>query len=324
MVKHALAARFAAGKVNAESGVISGVSLATIGPARGHDMHCDATTLEQLKKCAQQYQGGLKVKMTHAGNAGDILGYLTNLRIEGQQLRGDLHLLKSYEKRDYILELAETIPDTFGLSVSFSGPTEEKGGLTYARCAEIYSCDLVAEPAANPSGLFSAVDAGRNGNSPMTADEIKSIVQASVTAALSEFGVRVAAIETAVKALPASTELAALKTLVTELSTKLDTTKTELTASIGDEKSRMEMAAKTVALEFTRHTGRQGVQADGGGSNTNQAPAPADKFDGVLTKHFDATKSKSKAWSLAMSEDQAGYKAFLATGRKPAFEKAKA
>jgi hypothetical protein len=320
MVKHAFAARFSAGQVDAALGVIRGVSLATVGPARGHGVHCDATTLEQLKSCAQQYQGGLKVKMTHGGDAGDIAGFLSNLRVDGDQLRGDLHLLEHYEKRDYIIELAQKIPDTFGLSVSFSGPTEERGGQQYARCTEIYSCDLVAEPAANPSGLFSkgsAVDAGENNNSPMTDDEIKNHVQATVTAALSEFGNRIKAIEDAAKASPLATELAAVKTQLTELSGKLEAAKTELTAKVGD---RAEFA-KVIAQEFTRHTGRTNVPVDGGGANNNAPPTAVDKFDATLTKHFEATKSKAKAWSLAIGEDPAGYQAFQAAQRKPAFEK---
>ncbi len=320
MVKHALASRLSAGKIDSAEGVIYGVSLATVGPARGHGVQCDATTLEQLKSCAAQYQGGLKVKMTHRGDAGDIIGFLAGLRIEGQQLRGDLHLLKTYEKRDYVLELASTIPDTFGLSVAFSGPTEEVGGLNYARCTEIYSCDLVSEPAANPNGLFSAVDASEKGNSPMTADEIKTHVQAVLTEALKEFGARVQAIEDAGKANSHATELAALKTQFTEFSTKLETVKTELAGKIAD---RTELA-KAFATEFTRHTGQQKVPADGGGANSNAEPSPADKFDGVLTKHFTATKSKSQAWQLSMREDAKGYSAFIQAGRKPAFESAKA
>jgi hypothetical protein len=321
MARHAFAAKFNAGQIDVAAGIIRGVSLATIGPARGHGVHCDATTLEQLKSCAQQYQGGLKVKMTHRGDAGDIAGYLSHLRVEGEHLRGDLHLLETYEKRAYILELAQKIPDTFGLSVAFSGPTEEIGGRLLARCTEIYSCDLVAEPAANPNGLFSAVDASADGNSTMTADEIKPIVEAAVATALTEFSGRVKAVEDVLKAIPTATsELTAIKTQVTELSTKLETAKTELTAKVGD---RTEFA-KAIAQEFTRHTGRQPVAADGGGADTKAEPTKADKFDATLTKHFEATKSKAQAWSLAAREDGAGYQAFIADGRKPAFEKAKA
>lgn len=112
--------------------------------------------LDQLKACAETYAGGLKVKLDHSGGAGDIVGAIRNFRIDGNQLRGDLHLLTSSARRAYVLELASTMPGSFGLSVSFSGPTQlGQDGQSYARCTEIYSCDLVNEPAANPGGLFS-------------------------------------------------------------------------------------------------------------------------------------------------------------------------
>jgi hypothetical protein len=48
------------------------------------------------------------------------------------------------------------MPDTFGLSISFTGEHEESDNdIVFARCTEIYSADLVDAPAANPTGLFS-------------------------------------------------------------------------------------------------------------------------------------------------------------------------
>jgi hypothetical protein len=67
-----------------------------------------------------------------------------------------MHLLQNSPHRDYILEIAQRIPDTFGLSIAFSGPSEKSADklTTLQRCSEIYSVDLVSEPAANPSGFF--------------------------------------------------------------------------------------------------------------------------------------------------------------------------
>jgi hypothetical protein len=175
--------------VSADSNVITGVSVITEGPALGHGVQIDGQTLLQVKECAEGYANGLKVKMTHEGDAGDIIGRLTNFRIDGAQLLADLYLLKSSPLRDYIIELAETIPDTFGLSIAFSGPTEEVEGQYFARCAEIYSADLVSEPAANPSGLFDVgplFEAGddsakpnvsdNNPNFEMNPEEIKKVI----------------------------------------------------------------------------------------------------------------------------------------------------
>jgi hypothetical protein len=112
--------------------------------------------LEQVKTAAEQYAGGLKVKLDHSGGAGDIVGYIDALRIDGEKLLGDLHLLQNSPHRAYILEIAQRIPDTFGLSIAFSGPSEKSSDklTTLQRCSEIYSVDLVSEPAANPSGFF--------------------------------------------------------------------------------------------------------------------------------------------------------------------------
>jgi hypothetical protein len=146
----------AVGVIDAEAGVIRGVSLITRGPALGHGVMIDERTLEQVKSAAQQYSGGLKVKLNHSGGAGDIVGFIDELRISGKKLLGDLHLLESSPHRAYILEIAERIPDTFGLSIAFSGPSEKSadGHTTLQRCSEIYSVDLVSEPAANPDGFF--------------------------------------------------------------------------------------------------------------------------------------------------------------------------
>ena len=145
-----------AGVIDAESGIIRGVSLITKGPALGHGVMIDDKTLEQVKTAAEQYAGGLKVKLNHSGGAGDIVGYIDALRISGEKLLGDLHLLQTSPHRAYILEIAERIPDTFGLSIAFSGPSEKSTDklTTLQRCSEIYSVDLVSEPAANPNGFF--------------------------------------------------------------------------------------------------------------------------------------------------------------------------
>jgi hypothetical protein len=146
----------AAGKIDAEAGVIRGVSLISEGPALGHGVMVDARTLQQVKAAAEQYDGGLKVKLDHNSGAGDIIGYVDGLRIEGKKLLGDLNLLKNSPHRGYVLEIAEKIPDTFGLSIAFSGPVEMSGDkkTMLQRCSEIYSVDLVSEPAANAEGLF--------------------------------------------------------------------------------------------------------------------------------------------------------------------------
>lgn len=166
-------------QVDREAGVLRGVSVITEGVAKGHGMIVDSVTLEQVKACAETYVDGLRVKMDHYTGIDAMVGVLRDFVIDGIQLRADLHLIKSHEDFKKILEMAETIPGSFGLSISFSGECEEveipsddseeaepnSGELPSsstartqaARCMEIYSCDIVDQPAANPTGLFQAM-----------------------------------------------------------------------------------------------------------------------------------------------------------------------
>jgi hypothetical protein len=147
-----------AGEIDSASGIIRGVSVITAGEARGHGLLVDAKTLQQVKDAAETYPGGLKVKTDHYSGFNEIVGTLKNFTIDGDQLRADLFLLKNHDATARILEMAELMPGSFGLSISFSGQHEEQEGYeeAFARCSEIYSADLVDAPAANPTGLFSA------------------------------------------------------------------------------------------------------------------------------------------------------------------------
>jgi hypothetical protein len=144
------------GQIDAQAATITDVSVITVGEAKGHGLQIDAQTLVEVKAAAETYAGGLKVKTDHYSGFNEIVGTLKNFRIDGDQLRADLFLLKNHDATARILEMAELMPDTFGLSISFSGEHEEsEDGTVFARCSEIYSADLVDAPAANDAGLFS-------------------------------------------------------------------------------------------------------------------------------------------------------------------------
>lgn len=138
---------------------IKGVSVLTVGRAKGHNLEIDDTTLSQVLRCANSYKGGVKVNENHGAGIGDIVGKLNNFRIDpnGEKLIADLTFLKSRKDRaKYYIDLASEIPDSFGISISFSGESESTGtGIDLARCSELYSADLVQHPASNPTGLFS-------------------------------------------------------------------------------------------------------------------------------------------------------------------------
>lgn len=277
------------GRVDREANVIRGVAVITKGPALGHGMYVDDTTLQQVVEQAKTYAGGLKVKLDHTNSASEIVGYLREFRIDGESVRADLYLLRSSPRREYILELAETIPDTFGLSIAFSGSDEKLGENWFARCSEIYSADIVSEPAANPSGLFQVGESQPTPPPDMTPDEI----QAAIAAALAPMAEKIAALEAAVAAEAA------------------DET-TEMTDGMKDE---VQKAAKESALSVLRE-----FSASLPTPSKFSAPASepkAESFEGLVrelkaagTKHNDAiaqTKaSKPELYAQYLSRAQKG------------------
>ncbi len=150
-------------RIDAEAGIIYGVSVITEGEAQGANAGTwiDKTTLSQIHAVASKFPDGVKVKLSqskeHDGSAGQIVGILKNFRTDGSQERADLHLLKASESRALILEMAATMPNEFGLSVVIPKECEKVDGRNCLRCSDIYSIDLVESPAAN-KGLFSKKD----------------------------------------------------------------------------------------------------------------------------------------------------------------------
>ena len=72
-----------------ERHVIHGVSLITAGvKARGHELHTDATTLQQMEACART-AGKIPVKLNHQSGIEKVCGYVDNVRREGVKLQGD-------------------------------------------------------------------------------------------------------------------------------------------------------------------------------------------------------------------------------------------
>jgi len=280
------------GRVDRESGVIYGVAVITEGPALGHGMFVDTTTLAQVMEQAKTYAGGLKVKLDHTNSASEIVGYLTDFRVEGTTVRADLHLLRSSPRREYILELAETIPDTFGLSIAFSGTDEKIGENWFARCSEIYSADIVSEPAANPSGLFQVGETQPTPIPDMNPEDLK----AALDAALAPILERISAIETAIAA-DTATDIA------------------EQTPGMQPNVELIQSAAKEAALSVLRE-----FSASLPAPAKFSAPAPepsAESFESLVrglkkagTKHNDAVRKvqgeKPELYASYLSRAQKG------------------
>lgn len=144
------------GSVDAQSGIITNVSVATVGEAKGHGVRIDGTTLQQIKAAAAK-SDSVQVKVDHWSGFDGIVGNLRQFRIDGNHLRADLHLLENHPARDRILEMAEKMPGNFGLSIAYLGDSEERDGFAFARVTELLAVDLVDAPAANPDGLFASV-----------------------------------------------------------------------------------------------------------------------------------------------------------------------
>jgi hypothetical protein len=136
--------------------IIPGVSICSIGLARGHDLLCDATLLSQLQQEINR-KGHVPVKLNHRGGLDSVIGWIENARLGAGKLIGDLELCKSSPSYNFVRELVSKFSSTFGLSCAFSGAAEPlPDGNTAARCRELHSIDLVEAPASNPNGLFSA------------------------------------------------------------------------------------------------------------------------------------------------------------------------
>ena len=293
-----------AGVIDAEAGIIRGVSLITKGPALGHGVMIDDKTLEQVKAAAEEYTGGLKVVLNHSGGAGDIVGFIDTMRISGDKLLGDLHLLKTSPHREYILEIAERIPDTFGLSIAFSGPSEKSADklTTLQRCSEIFSVDIVGTPAANPSGFFARKlkqlesDASESPEAeikieiPMN-DEMKKAIEGMIQSAMMSMNEKVAKLESALAP------------------------KEEKPAAMSAQNEVVQLAANTAALaavkEFAKSFGAPAAPIA-----SAEAPKPAaqaQKFEDIVAaKATELKGDKSSAITFAIKNHADLYAAYRA------------
>lgn len=165
--------------VDRDAGVIYGYSVITKGPALGHNMDVDDTTLGQVIELGNASRMGIKSRFDHpnASNTsmGTFLGRTKNFRKMGDRVIGDLYLSDSAKEAPqgdlytYVMGLAERDPQAFGASIVFEGKSEyplDADGTrkkdangnplpALARVDRLLASDVVDEPAANAGGLFS-------------------------------------------------------------------------------------------------------------------------------------------------------------------------
>jgi hypothetical protein len=132
-----------------------GISVATVGPALGHEMFVDDTTLLQAEQ-AGVAGSPVKVFVDHDESIDSLIGLLSNFRIEEDQLRADLELLSAHPQAEFYAEILSKAPGRVGFSMAFSGKPEEMGDRRFARVENLVSVDLVSRPAANREGVFRA------------------------------------------------------------------------------------------------------------------------------------------------------------------------
>ena len=257
--------------------VIEGVSIISIGEAKGHGLYVDETTLMQVKECAESYKGGVKVNLDHGAGIKDIVGFVNNFRIVGKQLLGDLNLLETSPMRDYVLEISSKLPDTFGISIAFTGPIREVEGLAFASCTELYSADLVQTPAANATGLFSFTAKQVDSFSKqMTDPENTEAPEGEVEVTIAELAKRMEALELSFGAmktqmeamLPAEETAAEMKeemtaelSVISKLEAKLDSIISNFGAApvkasvVAEEKAVEKFDLKSVIVQKTEELG---------------------------------------------------------------------
>jgi len=183
-------------KVDRESGIMEGVSLISKGPALGHGLFVDQKSIETIDD--QLDDTKLPAYITHRGALFEDrltreIGMFTNFRVDGERLLGDFEAFESFREDDNkkfnrLFEMAEKMPERFGLSIVFSAtsawatpegdvplgrssnndsdrPYDEKNPPEDAlfefpsiRVEEVTSADFVDSPAANQRGLFSKID----------------------------------------------------------------------------------------------------------------------------------------------------------------------
>jgi hypothetical protein len=290
----------AKGQVDTEAGIIRRVSVLTEGMAIGHAVLIDATTLSQVKTQAEIFPDGVRVKMNHGTGVESIAGVLRNFVIEAKQLFGDLHLLKTGDSYNKLIEMAQTIPGAFGLSICFQNTPEKIGEDLFSRCSKLFSVDLVDEPAANPSGLFSIPTV----DSP----QISKTMLTELQAVWKTLGEKI----TALVGKPEAAELTAVKTDLSALGEKITTeltaalsAKTALEAQLATATTNLSAATGQIASLQTTHT----AAATALRSHLSALPGHADYKDG-------GAKAGATLSELITAEQNATNTAIASTGVK--------
>lgn len=181
-------------RVDRKAKVIFGANLMQIGDLNEGDSRnwtVDAETLSQAAKFMSQGNNGTKARYTHpnmsSDGMGSFLGRWKNAKVDGDTLRGDLHVAEAAfnspqgDLGTYVLDLAEEDPEAFGVSLATKLDWDNLDEFESAQYEErrqarknnealpelkkwpmrftgIRAGDVVDEPAATRGGFFSLTD----------------------------------------------------------------------------------------------------------------------------------------------------------------------
>ena len=259
-----------------------GISVATVGPALGHAMMVDETTLSQAE-AAGVAGSPVKVFVDHDESIDSLIGFLSNFRIVEDQLRADLDLLGSHPQAAFYSEILNKAPNRVGFSMTFSGQPDEQDGKRFARVSELVSVDLVSRPAANKNGVFRAA------SEPEAAPKVDTAavgMTENTSVAKVEFDA-----QAAIEALTAS--VADLKSTVDGIAASQDETPAPVAAPVNSEMSAKLDAAmsKLSALEVELAArGDNAISGNGSAVSVEDAYAAGDratKFE-IVRKALEA------------------------------------
>jgi hypothetical protein len=170
------------GSIDRDRGAIYGVSVNTVGEAKGHGVWLEQSFVEDVARLGNELKQGLKARFGHPNMCstalGTFIGRFKNFRVEGNQCIADLYLSNEAKETphgdlyNYVLGMAENESDMFGTSIVFTVGQQyqlnddgekiidemlwDDGRKVFVTCDKLHACDVVDDPAANPDGLFSS------------------------------------------------------------------------------------------------------------------------------------------------------------------------
>ncbi len=148
-------------------GILHGTQICMLGPATGHGVIIDETTLEQVVALGNAAPDGIKSRFGHPSMCTDSLGTFCgvrqNFRRAGDYVLADLHLSDASNPAmlAHIQRMATDHPTMLGSSMVVSADIVEREGfddggaplLPVLRVDALHAVDLVDEPASG-DGLF--------------------------------------------------------------------------------------------------------------------------------------------------------------------------